>query len=71
VIIMDVAMPVMPGDEATRRIKDESPQIRIVALSMFAESGVREKMLDAGAEIYLPKTGPSQELLAAIRGESR
>jgi DNA-binding NarL/FixJ family response regulator len=35
---------------------------------MFAEPGVREKMLDAGAEIYLPKTGPSEELLAAIRG---
>jgi PAS domain S-box-containing protein len=68
VIIMDVAMPLMPGDEATRRIKAELPQTRVVALSMFAEPGVREKMLDAGAEIYLPKTGPSEELLAAIRG---
>jgi len=69
VVIMDVAMPVMPGDEATRRIKAELPQIRVVALSMFAEPGVREKMLGAGAEIYLPKTGPSEELLAAIRGQ--
>jgi len=71
VIIMDVAMPVMPGDEATRRIKAEMPQMRVVALSMFAEPGVREKMLDAGAEIYLPKTGPSEELLAAIRGREQ
>ncbi|MGE5294083.1 MAG: response regulator, partial [Solirubrobacterales bacterium] len=68
VIIMDVAMPVMGGDEATRRIKGEQPQTRIVALSMFEEPGVREKMLDAGAEIYLPKTGPSETFLAAIRG---
>jgi len=68
VIIMDVAMPVMAGDEATRRIKAELPQTRVIALSMFAEPGVRERMLDAGAERYLPKTGPSEQLLAAIRG---
>jgi CheY-like chemotaxis protein len=68
VIIMDVAMPVMAGDEATRQIKAELPQTRIIALSMFAEPGVREKMIDAGAEIYLPKTGPSEAFLAAIRG---
>lgn len=68
VIIMDVAMPVMNGEEATRRIKTRLPQTRVVALSMFEEPGVREKMLDAGAEIYLPKTGPSEGFLAAIRG---
>jgi signal transduction histidine kinase len=69
VIIMDVAMPVIPGDEATRRIKAQRPEVRIIALSMFTESGVREKMLDAGVEDYLAKTGPSEGLLAAIRGE--
>ncbi len=68
VIIMDVAMPVMAGDEATRWIKTELPPTRIIALSMFEEPGVREKMLAAGAEAYLPKTGPSEGFLAAIRG---
>ncbi len=47
------------------------PQMRVVALSMFEEPGVREKMLDAGAEIYLPKTGPSEGFLAAIRGSNQ
>jgi len=45
------------------------PQTRIVALSMFEEPGVAQRMRDAGAEIYLPKTGPSDGLLAAIRGK--
>ncbi len=68
VVIMDVAMPTMPGDEATRQIKATRPQARIIALSMFEEPGVARRMRDAGAEVYLPKTGPSEGLLAAIRG---
>ncbi len=69
VVVMDVAMPTMPGDEAARQIKAIRPQTRIVALSMFEEPGVAQRMRDAGAEIYLPKTGPSDGLLAAIRGK--
>jgi PAS domain S-box-containing protein len=69
VVVMDVAMPTMPGDEAARQIKAMLPQTRIVALSMFEEPGVAQRMRDAGAEIYLPKTGPSDGLLAAIRGQ--
>jgi PAS domain S-box-containing protein len=68
VVVMDVAMPTMPGDEAARQIKAILPQTRIVALSMFEEPGVAQRMRDAGAEIYLPKTAPSDGLLAAIRG---
>lgn len=68
VIVMDVAMPVMAGDEATRRIKAEMPQTRVIALSMFDEPSTRAKMLDAGAETHLLKAGPSEQLLAAIRG---
>jgi two-component system response regulator NreC len=58
VVIMDVAMPTMPGDEATRQIKALRPQARVVALSMFAEPGVARRMQDAGADIYLSKSGP-------------
>jgi PAS domain S-box-containing protein len=68
VIIMDAAMPVMAGDEATRQIKRHLPDIRVVALSMFDEAQMADRMRRAGAEIYLLKTGPSEELLAAIRG---
>ncbi|MCL5280953.1 MAG: response regulator transcription factor [Planctomycetes bacterium] len=69
VVVMDVSMPVMSGDEATRRIKQDLPHTRIVALSMFDESAVRERMYQAGAEGYVLKTAPSEELLAAIRGK--
>jgi PAS domain S-box-containing protein len=71
VVIMDVSMPVMSGEEATRRIKQELPQTRIVSLSVREEPEVREKMREAGAESYVLKTAPYKELLAAIRGNER
>lgn len=71
VVVMDVAMPVMGGDEATRHIKRHLPQTRVIALSMFAERSVAEKMHKAGADTYLLKTSPAEELLSAIRGVRR
>jgi DNA-binding NarL/FixJ family response regulator len=68
VVIMDVAMPLMAGDEATRQIKLHLPKTRVIALSMFEEAGVAETMQQAGAEGYLLKTAPFEELLTAIRG---
>jgi signal transduction histidine kinase/CheY-like chemotaxis protein len=68
VIVMDVSMPVMPGDEATRRIKRALPQIRVIALSMFDDARTADRMRKAGATAYLLKTAPSEQLLAAIRG---
>jgi PAS domain S-box-containing protein len=69
VVIMDVSMPVLSGAEATRRIKEDLPQTRVVTLSMWEEPEVRERMYQAGAESYVLKTAPSEELLAAIRGQ--
>jgi PAS domain S-box-containing protein len=71
VVVMDVAMPVMAGDEATRQIKLHLPGIRVIALSMFDEPEMAERMRRAGAAAYLLKTGPSEDLLAAIRGRSK
>jgi len=67
VVIMDAAMPVMAGDEATRQIKLHLPQTRIIALSMSEEAQISRKMRRAGAEMYLLKTAPSEQLLGAIR----
>ncbi len=68
VILMDVSMPGMSGAEATRAIKDELPQTRVIGLSMHDLDGTREHMLACGAEVYLTKDGPLADLLAAIRG---
>jgi signal transduction histidine kinase/CheY-like chemotaxis protein len=67
VVVMDVAMPLMEGDEAARQIKRDMPRTRIVGLSMFEEPEAVEKMHQAGVERYMLKTAPAEELLAAIR----
>jgi len=69
VVIMDVAMPLIEGDEATRQIKMHLPQTRVIALSMYGDEDSVERMRQAGAEAYVLKTAPSEELLAAIRGK--
>ncbi|MCL5280179.1 MAG: PAS domain S-box protein [Planctomycetes bacterium] len=69
VVVMDVSMPLMGGDEATRQIKARRPQTRVIALSMYDEPAMMEQMHQAGAESYVIKTAPTEELLAAIRGE--
>ena len=68
VILMDVAMPEMDGVEATRRIKSELPEIRVIGLSMFQDDQTARNMMQAGAEAFLNKTVSSSELLEAIYG---
>jgi PAS domain S-box-containing protein len=70
VIIMDVAMPLINGDDATRQIKVHLPQTRVIALSMYEEPDMVDKMRRAGAEDYILKTAPSEKLVAAIRGQA-
>lgn len=56
VILMDEAMPGMGGIEATRRIKQESPGIRVIGLSGSAGEDLEEGFLEAGAEAFVPKS---------------
>lgn len=67
VILMDTSMPRLSGVEATRAIRNQWPEIRVIGLSMFEEAERAQAMRDAGAVAYLSKSGPSPELLAAIR----
>ena len=70
VVILDVSMPLISGDQAARQIKTHWPQTRVIALSMYNEPQAQERMRRAGAEAYVLKTAPSEELLAAIRGKA-
>ncbi|MFO8007404.1 MAG: response regulator transcription factor [Candidatus Brocadiia bacterium] len=67
VILMDVSMPGTSGVEATRRVKADMPRIRIIGVSMHDMDGTRESMLRAGADDYVTKDAPPEELLAAVR----
>ncbi|MFH5804227.1 CheR family methyltransferase [Alienimonas sp. DA493] len=69
VVVMDVSLPKLGGVEATARIVREVPGVRVVGLSMHSEAAVGEAMRAAGAERFLNKTGPSDLLIAAVRGE--
>jgi len=69
VVTMDVGMPGMSGIDATRAIHAELPEIAIIGFSMFDDQG--GDMREAGAVGYLPKTGASAKLLAAIRSACR
>jgi CheY-like chemotaxis protein len=68
VVIMDVSMLLIDGDEATRQIKTHLPKTRIVTLSMYDQPETKITMYRAGADSYVLKTAPSEELLSAIRG---
>lgn len=66
VIIMDITMPVMDGIEATRIIKENHSDIKILALTMLSEDQHIRKMIKAGASGYILKSSGKQELIAAI-----
>lgn len=65
-IIMDVFMPDLNGLEATRRIKAQNPQIRILALTLQKDMALLKKLMDAGASGYILKENAPQELLEAV-----
>jgi CheY-like chemotaxis protein len=70
VVVMDISMPVMDGVEATRRIKAELPDVRVIGLSMHMDDQLAQAITNAGAETYMVKTASPKELLQAIYGAS-
>ena len=67
VVVMDVTMPELNGIEATRRIREASPHVRVLALSVHRESVYVREIIRAGAEGYLLKESADTDLLAAVR----
>lgn len=67
VVVMDVTMPKLNGVEATRRILNQMPGVRIIGLSMHSEADMAFPMREAGACAYLTKGGPAGALVDAIR----
>jgi ribonuclease P protein subunit RPR2 len=67
-VLMDVAMPVMDGVEATRTIRELMPDVRVVALTGHGERDVAAAMLAAGATACCVKGAPLWELERALAG---
>lgn len=67
VVLMDVQMPIMDGIETTRRLTQEFPGIKIVALTTFSAERVIVPMLSAGASGYLVKDTSPDRILDAAR----
>ena len=67
VILMDVRMPVCNGVDATRKIHQQFPWIRILVLTTFDEDEYVFESLEAGALGYLLKSTPAKQVAIAIR----
>lgn len=66
VVIMDVAMQDLNGIEATRQIKAEFPDVKVIALSAYADKRYVLGMLEAGASGYVLKRAAYDELRRAV-----
>ncbi|MCJ7499954.1 response regulator, partial [bacterium] len=67
VVVMDITMPGLNGIEATRRIMSESPDTKVLALSIHSGKVFVQDMLGAGASGYILKESAPEELLDAVR----
>ncbi|MBI5950431.1 MAG: response regulator transcription factor [Chloroflexi bacterium] len=67
VILMDMVMPDMDGATATRIIRQQFPQVKVIVLTSFKEGELIKNALEAGAIGYLLKDVSADELARAIR----
>jgi two-component system response regulator NreC len=67
VVLMDIAMPLLNGLEATRQIRRDSPCVKVLILSMYENEEYIRQSLAAGAMGYILKDADVSELLTAIR----
>ena len=67
VILMDMVMPDMDGATTTRVIRQQYPQVQIIALTSFKEGNLVKNALEAGAIAYLLKDVSADDLARAIR----
>ncbi|MGC9349979.1 MAG: response regulator [Anaerolineae bacterium] len=65
-VLMDLKMPVMNGVEATRRIKMQQPDVKVLVLTTYGDEWVLDAVR-AGADGYLLKGTPRTRLIAAVK----
>jgi len=65
-VLMDIAMPIMDGVEATKRAIEKYPNLQILALSMFDDEKYYHKMIESGVKGFVLKNADIKELEKAI-----
>ena len=71
VVLMDLRMPKLTGDQATARILADAPQVKIVVLTTYESDDSILDAIEAGASGYLLKAAPPEEIVAGIRAVLR
>jgi DNA-binding NarL/FixJ family response regulator len=71
IVLMDHAMPVLNGMEATRIIRERCPTTRVIMLSMYSDAVHVYRALQAGAAGYIVKKSVSKEVVEAIWAVNR
>jgi DNA-binding NarL/FixJ family response regulator len=66
VVIMDIAMPLLNGIEATRQIKKNHPQTKVIILSMHSHDRFISELFSVGASGYLLKDSSGTDIINAI-----
>ncbi len=67
VVLMDLEMPVLDGCDATQNIKSADPTTGVVVLTIHGDDATRLKATQAGADAFIEKGAPVNELLQAIQ----
>jgi two-component system nitrate/nitrite response regulator NarL len=67
IVLMDIRMPKINGVEATRLLKQEHPNIRVLCMSVHHEKTIVDSIMKGGASGYIVKGNAAKELVPAIR----
>lgn len=70
-LIIDINMPILNGIEATRLLRKQAPQLKVVVLSMLSDSRSIFQALAAGASGYLLKDAAFEEMVMALKAALR
>ena len=67
ILVLDIAMPEMNGEQVARELRRSHPQLKIIALSGYADRQFVRAMTKAGAKAYVVKSASGRELIHALR----